>query len=375
MVRNTSGTMREIQHKVMFKELYDRIDENLANIQNINSRLRAVEDMKLLNFKGTLNQGSFESASGGKYADGTIPVIGDVWNVGNDLTISVDGETRVAYRQGENLVWTENGWDRFYYDVDLSGYALRTEVKEISDRVDAVKGWPNASGHSYSGDWKSNTTGWGVIGADKNYTNGFEISTTTGGGITFADKNGQTSMQIDGYFYQNEGSKRVLDSDDLARLNQGFPQRLKYRPNIGDFGTSQKVSEVFGVSRCIDLRGHVYVISWADVDSYAGKVKTDNKTEYRFSTTLVAFSERWGCEDGSGEYEGVLSTMSTNPSHIGLNDNGGPPWHSVLMFSTTNVMSDEILVTACRQRSASDGATDWGRDYTGAKIIQVWKLC
>lgn len=61
---------------------------------------------------------------------------------------------------------------------------------------------------STSATW-GNTTGTFITG----------WHTSSGGDVAFMNdnpSNGKVSMKLDGYFYQNEGSKRVLDTDDAA---------------------------------------------------------------------------------------------------------------------------------------------------------------
>ena len=76
----------------------------------------------------------------------------------------------------------------------------------------------NASGWGYSGNGIASTCGWGTLTSSNGFTNSLVISTSTGGGVTFADKSSQTSLQVDGLFYQNEGRYKVLDSSTLSGL-------------------------------------------------------------------------------------------------------------------------------------------------------------
>lgn len=76
----------------------------------------------------------------------------------------------------------------------------------------------NATTSSYPAGFSGkNSGGWGTLIT----ANGYEIITdwqhngnatgNTGGDLLFASKGGQISMQVDGYFYQNEGGYRVFD--------------------------------------------------------------------------------------------------------------------------------------------------------------------
>ena len=57
---------------------------------------------------------------------------------------------------------------------------------------------------------------WGTLISSNGYTPLFWLDSTSGGGVAFSDKGGQTSMQIDGYFYQNEGKDRVIDASSIT---------------------------------------------------------------------------------------------------------------------------------------------------------------
>lgn len=57
---------------------------------------------------------------------------------------------------------------------------------------------------------------WGTLKTANGYTGVLNINESNGGSWEIAAKSGQISMQIDGYYYQNEGQYRVLDTSDLG---------------------------------------------------------------------------------------------------------------------------------------------------------------
>ena len=57
---------------------------------------------------------------------------------------------------------------------------------------------------------------WGTLTSSNGYSPLLWLDSTNGGGVAFSDKSGQTSMQIDGYFYQNEGRYLVLDTNNYS---------------------------------------------------------------------------------------------------------------------------------------------------------------
>ena len=64
---------------------------------------------------------------------------------------------------------------------------------------------------------RANTSAtWGTLVADNGYTPLFWMDSTSGGGVAFSDTGGQTFMQIDGHFYQNEGRYLVLDTNNFS---------------------------------------------------------------------------------------------------------------------------------------------------------------
>lgn len=84
----------------------------------------------------------------------------------------------------------------------------------------------NASTSSYPLGFNSNggNITWGTLSGDTTTTTGYRTiarwDSPNGGSVAFADgpmndntKKGQTSMQIDGYFYQNEGQYQVIDTN------------------------------------------------------------------------------------------------------------------------------------------------------------------
>ena len=57
---------------------------------------------------------------------------------------------------------------------------------------------------------------WGKLIESNGYTPLFWLNSSSSGGIGFSDKDTQTSMQIDGFFYQNEGAFKVLDENNFS---------------------------------------------------------------------------------------------------------------------------------------------------------------
>lgn len=92
-----------------------------------------------------------------------------------------------------------------------------------------------AHNHPYipMGNFASSSTtipGWGTLTSGNGYSSILTLTTSGSGAIAFAQKAGgpdnQVSMQIDGYFYQNEGKYRVLDEYDISHTKWGDADKL-----------------------------------------------------------------------------------------------------------------------------------------------------
>lgn len=63
---------------------------------------------------------------------------------------------------------------------------------------------------------RSKSMSWGTLTEQNGYTIVNAWDSPADGGITLSDKDKRLSIQIDGYFYQQEGQHRVLDTSDLG---------------------------------------------------------------------------------------------------------------------------------------------------------------
>lgn len=57
---------------------------------------------------------------------------------------------------------------------------------------------------------------WGTLLTGNGYTQKFTWDEAGGGSVAFAAKGGQTSMQIDGRYYDQEGKYALIDTNDLS---------------------------------------------------------------------------------------------------------------------------------------------------------------
>ena len=63
---------------------------------------------------------------------------------------------------------------------------------------------------------RNNPISWGTLTEDNGYTIVNAWDSPADGGIVLSDKDNRLSIQIDGYFYQQNGQYRVLDTSDLG---------------------------------------------------------------------------------------------------------------------------------------------------------------
>lgn len=93
---------------------------------------------------------------------------------------------------------------------------------------------------------RNNVINWGTLQSSNGYGFITRMDTSNDGSVAFADKNGQTSMQIDGYYYQNEGNNRVLDTSNVSGTTNYIP-KFTSTNTIGD---GWQAKNIIGVSHC-----------------------------------------------------------------------------------------------------------------------------
>lgn len=89
--------------------------------------------------------------------------------------------------------------------------------------------------------------------------------TSSGGDVAFMNNNpsnGKVSMKLDGYFYQNEGSKRVLDTDDIANIVQEANKVISITKSI-TLKTDWQDTGIEGT----DLETGTYIVQISGIES------------------------------------------------------------------------------------------------------------
>lgn len=105
------------------------------------------------------------------------------------------------------------GWTDFTFGIDGSISSPKGSFVVSSGNIDT-------SSKPLGFSTRKTSISWGTL-ADSSYTYITRWDTANSGSVAFADKDGQTSMQIDGNFYQNEGNYKVLDTSTGLQLTGG----------------------------------------------------------------------------------------------------------------------------------------------------------
>lgn len=69
--------------------------------------------------------------------------------------------------------------------------------------------------------------GWGTLTSANGYTILSHAASSDGGDMGFVNKGGKIFMQLDGYYYQNEGRYRVLDTSDFTAFSNAGSQTTR----------------------------------------------------------------------------------------------------------------------------------------------------
>ena len=103
------------------------IDGNAQPVTNKGVALDLSAYVKGTDVASALRYKSSVNATGNLPSSGQQ--IGDVYNIKTAGGTDADG---VAIKAGDNVVWNGTGWDVLAGTVDLSGYALKSEVQAVS---------------------------------------------------------------------------------------------------------------------------------------------------------------------------------------------------------------------------------------------------
>lgn len=187
---------------------------------------------------------------------------------------------------------------------------------------------------------------WGTLKTGYSYIT--RMDTVNGGSIAFADKSGQTSMQVDGFFYQNEGTYKVLDESG---------------------GTiSDKLNFTYGGTRRLRL--------WADGEGANIRMTTPGNANncYELDTCDSILRLYYSTDDGGGANYKSLTLMDAN----GVTDFKQRPTYKGTNLVTATDLSNyvdkttEQTISGVKTFTASNvfsGETQ----FTNASYAPTWK--
>ena len=283
---------------------------------------------QLTNDSGYVTGGPYLPLTGGTLTNtGTILTLSNT--SGGDAGLKFSRSSNTAWEvkvSGGNMYFKEltSNTTRFtlYESAQSSGLALFTGAVRAAKFVTTdgtssqfVKGDGSLDSNSYAlashgVHWKNFTerslsnASWGTLTAANGNTPIFWMDSVNGGGVAFSDYSGQTSMQIDGFYYQNEGRYKVLDTNNYSTTldNRYYTESEvntllgKYLPLTG--GTLTNDNNILNLSGT----NHSYIY-------------------YMLGSTRKA---------STGYYKGFafLASESGSYARIGVTDDGIPQYHT-----------------------------------------------
>ena len=184
-----------------------------------------------LSISGALNGFNIEGSSSKGWFN-QIPVVRSdgVMEVGKYIDFHVsnndnsDYTVRLTVDSGSGVLTLPNktGTIAITDDVNKKQDALSDSQKSAvnsgitSDLVTKLNKLPNLES-AVSASWN-----WGQLISSNGYTQKFCWNESAGGSVGFAAKSGQTSMQIDGRYYDQEGAYRLVDTKDLESASVNY---------------------------------------------------------------------------------------------------------------------------------------------------------
>lgn len=175
----------------------------------------------------------------------------------------------------------------------------------------------------------STSVTWGTLKPTNEYTAVTHWDTASGGSVAFADKSGQTSMQIDGVFYQREGNYAVLDTSSTIDAS-------KVSGTVGAATKATQDSDGNAINATyFKSSGNVTLVS-----NTATKIGTQNGTDVKL--TLPAIPAAVSVK-GNAESSYRTGQVNLTPANLGISATTS----SVTVGSTTfNNTDTKVKATA-----------------------------
>ena len=218
----------------------------------------------------------------------------------------------------------------------------------------------------------TNNMGWGTLTSTNGYTVLSHASSSDGGDWGMVNKDGKIFMQLDGYYYQNEGLSRVLDTSDSSSF-----AAASHTHDDRYYTKSEMNSKLNGKANSshthsyLPLDGSSAMTGALDLKNSANGIKFNSKNHYMTNIQV-----------GSASINLSSSSGSTNSSTVTFHDEskGNGSWYIVTTVnsSTTNPESVISCVDAVTSRgftikikriaSVGGGSPMVGVDYIAIKF-------
>ena len=135
----------------------------------------------------------------------------------------------------------------------------KSQITDFPTSLPANGGTADSANNGFNSSTITDSTpGWGYLTSANGYSNGRTYGFANGGGIATAEKDTQSSLQIDGVFYQNEGKYKVVDENSLKDIMK--PNYTTGRLPAGVYKAGQSVSVSASITT---TRGNPVFISYA----------------------------------------------------------------------------------------------------------------
>lgn len=228
--------------------------------------------------------------------------------------IKINLMQRVYYNTGDNVVWTENGWDNLSGKVDLSPYATNEEVNTLINDLDLV-------GQTYSG------STYGEI------FNGYAGNIASG---KYSHAEGQQTKALGDW---SHAENRWTSANDLYTHAEGFRtiasssfQHVQGKNNIED--TEDKYAHIVGNGVLWTKRSNAHTLDWDGNAWFAGNIKIGGS----------GYDDTSAVEVATKDY--VSSPCVVIPTNKIMKYGYNDETNSVLVANIKDIYSSQIIAEA-----------------------------
>ena len=175
--------------------------------------------------------------------------------------------------------------------------------------------------------------GWGTLTANNGYTILSHASSSDGGDWGMTYQGGKIYMQLDGYYYQNEGQYRVLDTSDSS----SFAAADHTHSSVTDIGNSTATTFAYSKSG-LNYGDYTWLAGWNGYE-----LRAVNKSQ--FATAGHTHDDRYYTESEINTKLNGKSDTSHTHNYLPVNQYGG--------VSLSNTLDLSSVANAIKFSSAS----------------------